>query len=427
MDLDLDFLEMLKQQVGSYGNSDGGHTKELHPSINPTHLTDIPSLTQFPEFKSEYNENPTPPLTNNDTSSPESSHSNGHNDKDRDNDKRKASDDLSDSAQHNTKSVFDCFCSTTLSNHPPGTNNRRSSGSSAENPARNSKANSSNKRKEQNRAAQRAFRERKEKHVKVLEDKVAAQAEENTNLRDLLSRLQQENMTLKQSAFTFQFPPPQPQPQSQPQTQSNKPSFQKSPSPLPQMNNASEYRDTSSINDLNTLSYPGFDDLLSDFGMQNDFMFDQHLAKSPPAPPVHSKHAAAETTMGPPPTILELAEVLADPEERLKCPQVKAKMEQMGIVQSQNEDIDKISPYLIDEIKKMVDLMAKENNESVESVVRNTWKDLGKAPEDCTAESFDLDDLCNQLTAKATCKISNTECQAKFLTALSQRHKSSSD
>ncbi|KAG6328401.1 hypothetical protein ID866_10688 [Astraeus odoratus] len=71
------------------------------------------------------------------------------------------------------------------------------------------------KRKEQNRAAQRAFRERKEKHVKDLEDKVAdleakneeAQAE-NNNLRDLLARLQEENMTLKQSQFTFSVPKP---------------------------------------------------------------------------------------------------------------------------------------------------------------------------------------------------------------------------
>ncbi|KAG8875904.1 hypothetical protein FRB97_004640 [Tulasnella sp. 331] len=66
------------------------------------------------------------------------------------------------------------------------------------------------KRKEQNRAAQRAFRERKEKHVKDLEDQVAAleeksagQLQENENLRDLLGRLQNENLMLKQSAFTF--------------------------------------------------------------------------------------------------------------------------------------------------------------------------------------------------------------------------------
>ncbi|KAF7784786.1 transcriptional regulator family: bZIP [Agaricus bisporus var. burnettii] len=74
------------------------------------------------------------------------------------------------------------------------------------------------KRKEQNRAAQRAFRERKEKHVKDLEDKVAeleakndAAQHENENLRDLLSRLQSENVMLKQSNFTFTMSPPKSQ------------------------------------------------------------------------------------------------------------------------------------------------------------------------------------------------------------------------
>ncbi|KAL0945565.1 hypothetical protein HGRIS_014726 [Hohenbuehelia grisea] len=69
------------------------------------------------------------------------------------------------------------------------------------------------KRKEQNRAAQRAFRERKEKHVKDLEDKVSeleAKNEktqsENDNLKDLLSRLQTENMMLRSATFTFTVP-----------------------------------------------------------------------------------------------------------------------------------------------------------------------------------------------------------------------------
>ncbi|KAI0063146.1 hypothetical protein BV25DRAFT_1837876 [Artomyces pyxidatus] len=69
------------------------------------------------------------------------------------------------------------------------------------------------KRKEQNRAAQRAFRERKEKHVKDLEDKVAAleaknetTETENEHLRELLKRLQDENVSLKQTSFTFTVP-----------------------------------------------------------------------------------------------------------------------------------------------------------------------------------------------------------------------------
>ncbi|KZT24685.1 hypothetical protein NEOLEDRAFT_1242342 [Neolentinus lepideus HHB14362 ss-1] len=80
------------------------------------------------------------------------------------------------------------------------------------------------KRKEQNRAAQRAFRERKEKHVRDLEDKVAAleaknalAVSENENLRDLLQRLQSENMQLKQAAFTFNMPSSSSQPKPNPQ------------------------------------------------------------------------------------------------------------------------------------------------------------------------------------------------------------------
>ncbi|KAH9964504.1 hypothetical protein BC827DRAFT_1187508 [Russula dissimulans] len=69
------------------------------------------------------------------------------------------------------------------------------------------------KRKEQNRAAQRAFRERKEKHVKDLEDKVAeleaksSSAEtENQQLKELLKRLQDENVSLRNTSFTFSAP-----------------------------------------------------------------------------------------------------------------------------------------------------------------------------------------------------------------------------
>ncbi|KIR40653.1 hypothetical protein I307_02084 [Cryptococcus deuterogattii 99/473] len=72
----------------------------------------------------------------------------------------------------------------------------------------------SERRKEQNRAAQKAFRERREAKVKdQLEDKVAELESkaygtqiENENLRGILKRLQEENVALKQSAFTFSMP-----------------------------------------------------------------------------------------------------------------------------------------------------------------------------------------------------------------------------
>ncbi|KAG0182226.1 hypothetical protein DFQ28_006983 [Apophysomyces sp. BC1034] len=75
------------------------------------------------------------------------------------------------------------------------------------------------KRKAQNRAAQRAFRERKEKHVselqeriRELEDACALKDEdlikENLKLKQELKKLQEENYALKGTMFTFQFPVP---------------------------------------------------------------------------------------------------------------------------------------------------------------------------------------------------------------------------
>ena len=71
----------------------------------------------------------------------------------------------------------------------------------------------STKRKAQNRAAQRAFRERKERHVKDLEAKVAElelvtrrMREENETLRGKVSKLESENNVLKGSNITFTFP-----------------------------------------------------------------------------------------------------------------------------------------------------------------------------------------------------------------------------
>src|SRR6266498_5356199 len=69
------------------------------------------------------------------------------------------------------------------------------------------------KRKAQNRAAQRAFRERKERYVKELENKIkelesvsAKSAQENQQLKTLVEQLQAENFILKQTSFTFDFP-----------------------------------------------------------------------------------------------------------------------------------------------------------------------------------------------------------------------------
>jgi hypothetical protein len=72
---------------------------------------------------------------------------------------------------------------------------------------------SQKKRKAQNRAAQRAFRERKERHVKDLEAKVAEMEqvtnkmqEENAQMKSKLAKLEAENSILKGSNYTFTFP-----------------------------------------------------------------------------------------------------------------------------------------------------------------------------------------------------------------------------
>lgn len=63
----------------------------------------------------------------------------------------------------------------------------------------------------------------------ALEAKNEATETENTNLRDLLSRLQQENLALKQAQFTFSVPKPTPTPTVQPSPFS----FFGTPSPFP--------------------------------------------------------------------------------------------------------------------------------------------------------------------------------------------------
>ncbi|SAM05500.1 hypothetical protein [Absidia glauca] len=73
------------------------------------------------------------------------------------------------------------------------------------------------KRKAQNRAAQRAFRERKEKHVSELQERIRELEaltsktdedliQENNRLKEQLKKLEDENYALKDAKFTFEFP-----------------------------------------------------------------------------------------------------------------------------------------------------------------------------------------------------------------------------
>ncbi|KAJ7226107.1 hypothetical protein GGX14DRAFT_423887 [Mycena pura] len=187
---DDDFLALLQKQFPSNPVPYSADFSALTGGINPQNISrySLSSLTP-PSADSS----PSPPQESG-SKSPEDEHDL----------KRKASDDdLEEGPSHKAQH--------TLSNGKKGAPSRRkSSGATTADDSR------LQKRKEQNRAAQRAFRERKEKHVKDLEDKVAEleakndQANsENDNLRDLLSRLQNENVALKQNkqpAFTFTVP-----------------------------------------------------------------------------------------------------------------------------------------------------------------------------------------------------------------------------
>ncbi|KAF5377264.1 hypothetical protein D9615_006429 [Tricholomella constricta] len=186
---DDDFLALLQKQFPTgVAQPDGGFVD----GVNPQNISrySLPSMTPPSEDSS-----PSPPNTINEQGGNEDSGDVAL--------KRKASDGDFEEEAPSSKSQH------TAANKKSTTTRRKSTGASGP-PKDETRL---LKRKEQNRAAQRAFRERKEKHVKDLEDKVAAleakneQAlSENENLRDLLTRLQQENLTLKQSSFTFAVP-----------------------------------------------------------------------------------------------------------------------------------------------------------------------------------------------------------------------------
>ncbi|OCF36669.1 hypothetical protein I316_01264 [Kwoniella heveanensis BCC8398] len=140
----------------------------------------------------------------------------------------------------------------------PGRKGRKSAGGEGKEP------NKAARRKEQNRAAQKAFRERREAKVKDLEEKVAElEAKsyganiENENLRGILKRLQEENIALKQSAFTFSMPVNGNEPNKSPNTSANnslpKPQRQVSKPPSPPQTNTDD--SLKSIHDLPSASH----------------------------------------------------------------------------------------------------------------------------------------------------------------------------
>ncbi|KAJ7238998.1 hypothetical protein B0H12DRAFT_83239 [Mycena haematopus] len=186
---DDDFLALLQKQFptnqGAFSADFGGMN-----GVNPQTISRYPLPTLTPPSEDS---SPSPPQQSG-SKSPDDDHDL----------KRKASEEDFDDEGPSQKAQH------TLSNGKKGASTRRkSSGGGNANPDESRLM----KRKEQNRAAQRAFRERKEKHVKDLEDKVAAleakndaATSENENLRDLLSRLQNENVMLKESSFTFSVP-----------------------------------------------------------------------------------------------------------------------------------------------------------------------------------------------------------------------------
>lgn len=188
---DDDFMAMLQKQFPQATEplTFGGLSDAVNPQSIQRHS--LPSIT--------------PPSEDSSPSPPNSHHDSPDHDDDNSAPKRKASiDDLQEGPSQKSQH--------TLNNDRKAgtTGTRRKSTGNAATPKDEGRL---MKRKEQNRAAQRAFRERKEKHVKDLEDKVAAletkneeAVHENENLRDLLTQLQNENLVLKQTSFTFSVP-----------------------------------------------------------------------------------------------------------------------------------------------------------------------------------------------------------------------------
>ncbi|CAE6463559.1 unnamed protein product [Rhizoctonia solani] len=209
---DNDFLMLLEKQMQAAhptsGNTaaataDGQQSFSNNLMVAPSSVMAPPTAladTMTPSLTDE--SSPSPPASNNDNTVG-------------DGPKRKASRDDSGSPERQPRSKVHKASEDSVNSQPTDDSTRKP-------PARRKSGGNAGlgeegrlaKRKEQNRAAQRAFRDRKEKHVRDLEDKIQeleqkynTSESENTNLKDLLKRLQSENMMLKQSAFTFEFAP----------------------------------------------------------------------------------------------------------------------------------------------------------------------------------------------------------------------------
>ncbi|EGN94090.1 hypothetical protein SERLA73DRAFT_78019 [Serpula lacrymans var. lacrymans S7.3] len=198
---DDDFLALLQKQFASSVNDPNA---PLDTGVDPQSIQQLPLPNLTPPSEDS---SPSPSSINNGSLSRRQSAHFRANDNDDARLKRKASDDddMGEGPSSKNQHIDNMTASKKGSIGPA---RRKSTGNSQD-------ESRLLKRKEQNRAAQRAFRERKEKHVKDLEDKVAAleakneQAQsENENLKDLLSRLQNENLALKNAAFTFSVPKP---------------------------------------------------------------------------------------------------------------------------------------------------------------------------------------------------------------------------
>ncbi|TFY79827.1 hypothetical protein EWM64_g4189 [Hericium alpestre] len=193
---DDDFLALLQKQfTPDIGTTPVDPLTVTHNGIDPSKLTNYPIPAPPPPLSED--SSPSPPSVNGESSRRQSAVYSGPGSNEGDEPlKRKASEeDFEEGPSHKAP-------------HLAGKKNpsRRKGAGVSQDESRLLK------RKEQNRAAQRAFRERKEKHVKDLEDQVASlearnelTQTENKHLRELLQRLQDENMMLKQE-FTFSVP-----------------------------------------------------------------------------------------------------------------------------------------------------------------------------------------------------------------------------